>query len=241
MIVEMNQLHQIVFEEIREKATPVKAEWWNLYLKGEIPFLGVGTPEIRKVFLNRDRESAFEDLPMNRQVSLVNGLMRGRFAEEKLAAILYMQLFWLERMKGSFLVNLASDWFDERYIYDWNTTDWLCVRILTPLVDSGDPQVIWKLKQWNRDPYIWKARASLVAFAQTKYITQYSREIAQFSDILIRRNERFAKTAVGWVLREYSKHDPQYVLDFLSKHVKYTTGEVKRNALKYYRQELRGK
>ena len=97
--------------------------------------------------------------------------------------------------------------------------------------------MIWKLKQWNRDPYIWKARASLVAFARARYITQYSKEIAQFSDILIRRSERFAKTAVGWVLREYSKHDPEFVLDFLSKHVKYTTGEVKRNALKYYRQE----
>lgn len=233
----MNQLRKVVFEEIKEKATPDKAEWWNQYLKGEIPFLGVGTPEIREVFLNRDRETSFENLAMNRQVSLVNGLMRGTFAEEKLAAILYVQLFWMDRMKGSFLVNLVSDWFDDRYIHDWNTCDWLCVRILGPLVDSGDPQVIWKLKQWNRDPYIWKARASLVAFAQARYITQYSKEIAQFSDILIRRDERFAKTAVGWVLREYSKHDPQFVLDFLSKHVKYTTAEVKRNALKYYRRE----
>ena len=235
----MHQLRQIVFEEIKEKATPDKAEWWNQYLKGEIPFLGVGTPEIREVFLNRDRESAFNELSMNKQVSLVNGLMRGDFAEEKLAAILYVQMFWLDRMKGSFLMNLVSDWFEDRHIYDWNTTDWLCIRILTPLIDSGDPQVIWKLKQWNRDPYLWKARASLVPFARARYITQHSKEIGQFSDILIRRNERFAKTAVGWVLREYSKHDPDFVLDFLSKHVKHTTSEVKRNALKYYRKELR--
>jgi len=235
----MNHLHQIVFEEIKESATPDKAEWWNQYLKGEIPFLGVGTPEIRKVFLNRDRELAFENLAMNQQVSLVNGLMRGNYAEEKLAAILYVQLFWLESMKGSFLMNLVSDWFEDRCIYDWNTTDWLCVRILTPLIDSGDPQVIWKLKQWSRNPYLWKARASLVPFARAKYITQYSKEISQFSDILIRRHERFAKTAVGWVLREYSKHDPDFVLDFLSKHVKHTSPEVKRNALKYYRKDLR--
>jgi 3-methyladenine DNA glycosylase AlkD len=235
----MHQLRQVVLEEIREKATPDKAEWWNQYMKGEIPFLGVGTPEIREVFLSRDRESAFEDLAMNRQVSLVNGLMRGKFAEEKLAAILYVQLFWLDRMKGSFLMSLIADWFDDRYIHDWNTTDWLCVRILTPLVDSGDPQVIWRLKQWNRDPYLWKARASLVPFARAKYITSHSREIHQFSDTLIRRNERFAKTAVGWVLREYSKQDPEFVLDFLSKHVKHTTAEVKRNALKYYRKDLR--
>ena len=235
----MSQLRQHVFDEIKEKATPDKAEWWNQYLKGEIPFLGVGTSEIREVFLNQDKELAFEDLPINRQVSLVNGLMRGTYAEEKLAAILYVQMFWLDKMKGSFLMNLVSDWFEDRHIHDWNTTDWLSVRIISPLVDSGDPQVIWKLKQWNRDSYLWKARASLVPFARARYISQYPKEIRQFSDNLIRRNERFAKTAVGWVLREYSKHDSDFVLDFLSKHAKYTTAEVKRNALKYYRNKLR--
>lgn len=235
----MNRLHQIVFDEIKEKATPDKAEWWNQYMKGEIPFLGVGTPEIRAVFLNHNKKSAFEDMAMNQQVSLVNGLMRGKYAEEKLAAILYVQLFWLTRMKGSFLMSIVSDWFEDRYIFDWNTTDWLSVRILTPLIDSADPQIIWKLKQWNRDSYLWKARASLVPFARAKYISQYSKEIWQFSDTLIRRKERFAKTAVGWVMREYSKHDPDFVLDFLSKHVNDTSAEVKRNALKYYRGELR--
>ncbi len=46
----MNHLHQIVYDEIKERATPQKAEWWNNYLKGEIPFLGVGTSDIREVF-----------------------------------------------------------------------------------------------------------------------------------------------------------------------------------------------
>jgi len=208
-------------------------------MKGEIPFIGVGTPEIRKLFLDRDRESSFSNLSMNRQVALVNGLMRGNYAEEKLAAILYVQLFWLDRMKPVYLAGLVSDWFDDRYIYDWNTTDWLCVRILTPLVDSGEEEVIWKLKQWNRDPFLWKARASLVPFAQSNSITTHRKVIERFSDTLIRRNERFAKTAVGWVMREYSKHDEEFVLEFLSRHVKHTTSDVKRNALKYYRKKTR--
>ena len=66
-----------------------------------------------------------------------------------------------------------------------------------------------------------------------------AKSIEHFSDILIRREERFAKTTVGWVMREYSKFDEDFVLDFLSRHVKYTTWDVKRNALKYYRQKLK--
>lgn len=234
----MNQVHAVITEELRRSGSAKKALWWNQYMKGEIPFLGVGMPEIRQVFLNKDREQHFSELSMNKQVSMVNGLMRGGFAEEKLAAILYVQLFWLNKMKATFLMNLVEDWFDQKHIHDWNTTDWLCVKVLTPLVDSGGEEVLWKLKKWNRDPYLWKARASLVPFAQAQSIAEHGPLIDRLSDILIRRKERFAKTAVGWVLREYSKHDVEFVLDFLSKHVKHTTGEVKRNALKYHRQYL---
>jgi 3-methyladenine DNA glycosylase AlkD len=226
-------------ESLQKQGKKDKAVWWNTYMKEEIPFLGVGTPEIRNTLLKIDRTGELMELSLNRQVGLVNRLMKGEYAEEKLAAILYMQLFWVGKQKNSLITGMISDWFDERYIFDWNTTDWLCVRILTPLIESDDEKVIWKLKRWNRDPYLWKARASLVPFAQVEHITKYEKEIARFSDILIRRRERFAKTAVGWILREYSKHDVDFVLSFLSRHVKYTTAEIKRNALKYYRQYLR--
>ncbi|MEN8228677.1 MAG: DNA alkylation repair protein [Bacteroidota bacterium] len=235
----MNHFEGTIVEELKQTGRSVKADWWNRYLKGTIPFIGAGIPEIRKILLERNRTEGLDQLPMNRQVGMVNRLIKGRFAEEKLAAILYIQLFWLGKQKNSFLLSLISDWFDERYIFDWNTTDWLCVKVLTPMVDSQDPQVIWILKQWNRNSYLWKARASLVPFAQARTIQDHAVEIQKFSDILIRREERFAKTAVGWVMREYSKHDEEFVLAFLSKHVKYTPSEVKRNALKYYRQSTR--
>ncbi len=225
--------------ELERNAQTEKADWWNRYLKGAIQFVGLGIPEIRKILLEMNQEQQFDQMSMNRQVGLVNGLIRGKFAEQKLAAILYIQLFWLGKQKNSFLINLISDWFDERYIFDWNTTDWLSVRLLTPLVDSKDEKVIWALKRWSRDSSLWKARASLVAFAGAGTKLDHAKEIERISDILIRREERFAKTAVGWVLREYSKHDQDFVLKFLSKHVKYTTAEVKRNALKYYRQTRR--
>ena len=235
----MNQYAETLVQELQDRSVPQKADWWNSYLKGEIRFVGTGIPEIRKLLMEKNRSEGLDQLPMNQQVSLVNGLMRSELAEHKLAAILYMQLFWLGRQKNSFLMSLISDWFTDRYIHDWNTTDWLCVKVLTPIVDSGEEEVIWTLKKWNRDPYLWKARASLVPFARAKSIADHSKTIRRFADILVRREERFAKTAVGWVMREYSKLDEDFVLDFLSKHVKHTTWDVKRNALKYYRQKLK--
>ena len=235
----MNPYAETLVQELEVRSVPQKADWWNSYLKGEIRFVGTSIPEIRKLLIEKNGSDGLDHLPMNQQVSMVNGLMRSQFAEHKLAAILYVQLFWLFTQNNSFLLSLISDWFDERYIFDWNTTDWLSTKILTPVLDSGDEKVLWTLKKWNRDPYLWKARASLVPFAHSKYIREHKTYIERFADILIRREERFAKTAVGWVLREYSKLDEEFVLDFLSKHVKYTTWDVKRNALKYHRQKLK--
>jgi 3-methyladenine DNA glycosylase AlkD len=235
----MNPIGQIVVEELQEKSIPKKADWWNSYLKGKIPFMGLGMPEIRKVLLDLNRMAGLEHMPMNRQVGIVNGLMKGHFAEQKLAAILYIQLFWLGNKKNSFILSLINDWFDDRLIFDWNTTDWLSVRLITPMLVSGDEKVLWYLKRWSRDPYLWKARASIVAFAACPCKEEHAHVIERSADILIRRPERFAKTAVGWVMREYSKEDEEFVLNFLSRHVKYTTSEVKRNALKYYRQKTR--
>jgi hypothetical protein len=78
----MNQIKIGISEKLLGNGCAKKAAWWNQYMKGEIPFIGVGIPEIRQTFLNRDRELAFAEMPMNRQVALVNGLMRGQYAEE---------------------------------------------------------------------------------------------------------------------------------------------------------------
>lgn len=235
----MNQYGEVIADQIAGRGVAVKAEWWNRYLKGEITFVGTSIPEIRKLLLEMNRKVGFASLAMNRQVGIVNGLVRSDLAEHKLAAILYIQLFWLGRKKNVFLLNTISDWYTDRRIHDWKTNDCIAVRLLAPMIDSGEEEVLWILKRWNRDPYLWKSRASLLPFAHIENIAAHKKNIERFSSILIRREERFAKTAVGSVMRKYSLVDEAFVLDFLSKHVKYTTWDVKRNALKHYRQKLK--
>ena len=53
------------------------------------------------------------------------------------------------------------------------------------------------------------------------------------SSVLIRREERFAKTAVGWVLRDLSKYEPRKVTVFVDEQLCYFSTESLRNALKY--------
>ena len=53
-------------------------------MKGEIRFVGTSIPEIRKLLIEKNSSEGLDQLPMNQQVSFVNGLMRSELAEHKL-------------------------------------------------------------------------------------------------------------------------------------------------------------
>ena len=143
-----------------------------------------------------------------------------------------MQLYW-KNERAQETLDLVSRWFDEGWITDWKVCDWLCVRLLSPLLDHSPGLAVPIFTTWNENANLWKARASLVPFAQCKRLGNHRETISRLSRVLIRRVERFCKTAVGWVLREYSRIDRIFVRDFLEANKDHTTAEVVRNATKY--------
>jgi len=228
----MKKISKEIQDRITSVGKPEKAKWLENYVKHNIKSKGVGIPEIRAIIKDVNNRHKLTGKKIPEQTELLNDLMSQDYTEDKLAAILYLQLFWnrkYERQK----IDLISKWFDDCLISDWNVCDWLCVRILTPMLDNWTNQTLAELKKWNKNKNLWKARASLVPFAQCKTIAQHGTIIKEFSASLIKRDERFCKTAVGWVLREYSKINSDFVVKFLSEYENWTTKEVIRNATKY--------
>lgn len=228
----MNSIANQMIEALHLKANEKKARWLENYVKHDIRSLGVGIPEIRELLLTLNKEQSLTQLDLADQIDLLNALMQSEFTESKLAAILYLQLFW-EGLHLDLTLQMVSDWFDLGYIWDWNVCDWLCVRVLSPMLNRCPDWVLPTLTLWNAAANHWKARASLVPFAYCDQIVGFRQTIEAFSSVLIQREERFAKTAVGWVLREYSRVDMQFVKSFLEEHAQWTTKEVIKNATKY--------
>lgn len=195
----------------------------------------MGIPEIRNTLQSFVETNKLLIQSKSSQVRFLNELMESEFTEPKLAAILFLQLYW-KTGKETDIFTIVKIWFEKEWITDWNVCDWLCVRVLSPLLDSQPDLTAKALAQWNTSPNLWLARASLVPFAQCKEIQMHKKTIEQFSIQLIKREERFCKTAVGWVLREYSKYDPKFVRRFLKTHKSFTSAEVEKNAMKYVRE-----
>ncbi len=228
----IRKISVIITNEIAAQGNVQKSRWLENYVKHGIQSKGVSIPQIRDIVKRTHDTYQLSDIPVAEQAEFLSNLMEQPFTEDKLAAILYIQLYW-KKTDESITLNLIREWFDNHWITDWNVCDWLCVRILTPLIETSAIATINELANWNLSANLWKARASLVPFAPVKAIENHRDVILQFSGVLIKRKERFSKTAVGWVLREYSKKDPELVQNFLSAHEQWTTSEVVKNALKY--------
>ncbi len=220
---------KIIIAEVNKLADKPKSDWWNNYLKNTVEFIGVGIPEIRKILLKQ--KSSFENDPQ--LIGIADELISLEIAEHKLAGVLIYQLFLLGKIDNKKILEHIEILFEKGYIYDWNTCDWLCVRVLTPIIDEGKGDDSSRILNWHTNKDYWQARASLVPFAQCKSLKDQYKNLSPALRNLIDREERFAKTVVGWVLREISKFDNDFVFDFLEANMKTLSKEVITNSLKY--------
>ena len=224
-----------IIEALNAYGDPAKADWWYRYMHHKIRFIGVGIPEIRKRL--HEWHSALHKTPHYLQVA--DELLKQEIAEYKLAGILLYQIYILRTEPFETILEHVDTLFRHRYIYDWNTCDWLCVRVLTPIIETGTKQAKNTIIQWSNEEYLWHARASLVPFAQCKTLMYQLDDLVEPMTRLIQREERFSKTAVGWLLREIYKLDPQRVYQFLESAREFLIPEVVHNALKYADTETR--
>jgi len=233
-----NQYAEEFSRELISHTNPQKAKWLENYVKHGIKSRGVPIPEIRKLLEKFIKEHSINSKPLKVQLEFINTLMENTYTDEKLAAILFIQLYWNETDPGIQLKTISS-WFDKKWVFDWNVCDWLCVKVLNRLIDKYADIATIEMRKWNKSDYLWKARASLVSFVYSESLKKEEKLIYEFSTNLIKRDERFAKTSVGWILREYSKIDEKFVTAFLNKNIKHFTIETVNNSLKYFSKDFR--
>lgn len=210
--------------------------WWENYVKDSAPFRGVKMPVIRAKLHAWHEDGVAERLDQSEQVTLALNLIERKFVEDKLAGILFLEEILLPRGAIDCRRDLErfAALFHPGGIYDWNVCDWFCVKVLGPMIRDRGKRCASMLAQWRSAPFLWQARAALVPFVNVAHDTAYHPMIAKTCNTLIRREERFAKTAVGWVLRDVSKHDRGFVERVLEDNLMHFSLESLRNATKYF-------
>jgi 3-methyladenine DNA glycosylase AlkD len=232
-----------LLNSLRKRSDARAKAWWEGYVKQGAPFLGVEMATIRAIVHRWHKESVAGTLDKEQQVELALALFECQYTEEKLAGTSFLQ----EILLPADAVTCARDLdrfarlFTDGSIYDWNVCDWFCIKALGPLIErEGRPCAI-RISDWRVSPNLWQARASLVAFVSVAGCAQYYPLIESGCRTVTRRQERFAKTAVGWILREISKSDPALVRCLVTENIGHFTAESLNNAIKTFSQEERKK
>lgn len=234
---ELNNLVSNLNEQVALGGNEKTKNWWENYVKHDTKFLGVGIPKIRELLKKWYEENNIPHYSISDQVLLSKLMLQGEYAEDKLAGILLLQLYLYKCAEWREIVEMLESVFESGFIYDWNICDWLCVRVLGPLVKLNGADCAKYISNWSEAKNLWQARSSVVTFANLTSEKQFKPLFLKSCKTLIKREERFAKTGVGWIMRELSKTDKESVVKFINTHKGYFTKEVMKNSTKYFKGE----
>jgi 3-methyladenine DNA glycosylase AlkD len=180
-----------------------------------IPFRGVGIPQIRERLAVWRESTGVANWSPADQLDLALEFFAHPIAEDKLAGILFLQNYLYDQFPWSELLPRYAALFQSGQIFDWNICDWFCVRVLGPTISLYGMDCAATITDWQTAENLWQARASVVAFVPVTDQTQYYPLIFKACATLLLREERFAKTAVGWILRDMAGHDKSAVTTFI--------------------------
>jgi len=207
-------------------SNPTEGKRMSRYLKGKFLFLGISAPDRKELF-----KIFFSTFPLP------------PYAEAK---VLAKELFYLpEREYSYFAIELLAKhkkkWsptdivFFENLVLTkswWDTTDMINSKIITVFFKKYPNLAPVLTSGWSSSDNIWLKRLSIIF--QLPYKTETNMELLEKHILENSDNDSlFIQKAIGWALREYSKTDYKWVLNFVIQNSTRLKTISKREAIKW--------
>lgn len=185
------------------------------YHKVDRTYLGVRNPVLGD--LARDLRRT---LPLDERLALASGLWDSNVHEGRILAAKLLEQARI-RPDDKAAWELIVSWvprFDA-----WAIADHVCISGAKRLI--ADPSRLDTVEGWVTSDHMWSRRAALVmTLPWTRMNTPKPADIAArerilgWAETLVPDRDWFIQKAIGWWLRELSKHDPDRVRAFLGAH-----------------------
>jgi 3-methyladenine DNA glycosylase AlkD len=211
-------------KQLRGLADPARAAQEKRYLKSPFDFYGVSVPRIRRI--------AKEFRAGNREISkgalwgLCRTLWAGNFHEERALAIFILDEYHalLDYSDMPLLEGML------RESVNWDQVDEISVHLVGAVLER-DQRALEYLQKWRRDESFWMRRASLLS--QLLLFRRGKGDRALFYSLareMMEEKEFFIRKAIGWVLREIARNDPEEVFRFVAENKPRMSGVTLREA-----------
>lgn len=221
----MHPLVDKLRQDMANAADPARAGQMQAYMKTDQPFYGIQAKERRQIF--RAAQKAHPVTRRQDYEAIILELWSGKYRED-----MYQALEVAERIK---IFRDDESWpLYRQLVYSathWDTLDWIAAKLISPLV-LANRKFEAELQAWAESDNMWVRRASLLAHLRHKDRTN-KKLLAETITKLAAEEEFFIRKAIGWVLRELSKTDPEWVHQFVAEHEADLSNLSKREALKH--------
>ena len=197
-----------LYEEMIQHKNEEQAQKMSKYMLNKFEYIGIKTPERRKIFKNFFKKYKNEE---KIDWEFVNKCWENKYREFQ-----YIAADYLKNMKDKLTIDDIPKF--KRLILEkswWDTIDNLDMTIgALALKDSNVNKI---LMEWSLDENIWLRRIAI----DHQLLRKEKTDIELLEKILknnLEQTEFFINKAIGWALRDYSKTNPEWVKNFIEKN-----------------------
>jgi 3-methyladenine DNA glycosylase AlkD len=205
-----------------------RAEASKAYLKIDLQFTGASVPQARSIVTQWRRERP--GLDRGQLLAVVSELWDRPVFECRMAAVLLLvdRIGLLEAADLDLIEQLL------RRSDTWALVDSLAADVAGSLV-ARFPELARTLDRWAQDPDFWIRRSAMLALLVPlrRGDPEPFRRFARYADQMLEDREFFIRKAIGWVLRETAKKQPDLVIEWLTPRAHRASGVTMREAVKY--------
>jgi 3-methyladenine DNA glycosylase AlkD len=222
-------------EKLRPLGTTARAAQEKRYLKSDLEFIGVTVPDLRQavkaaVKAHLAAAGGRPGARLDRETALpwALALWREPVHERRAAAVEILQLA---------VTALTADDMPvlEQLIREsrtWAYVDALAVNI-AGTVALRDPSSWDHIDAWATDADFWVRRSALLALLPGIRAGQPDlQRFVRYADAMLAEKEFFIRKAIGWVLREISRREPQWVATWTAARLPDLSGVTFREAVR---------
>ena len=219
----------LIAAQLRAAGSAERAAGSQNYLKSRMPFSGTTVPAARAIVTRWRR--AQPQLTGERLTQVAAALWDGEFFECRLAAVILLadRRMLLAADDAPFIERLL------RSSGTWALVDSLAAEVMGSLVERFPADLHPVLDRWVADEDFWLRRSALLALLVPLRRGQPANfeRFARYADTMLAEREFFIRKAIGWVLRETGKRQPDLVAGWLAPRIHRASGVTVREAVKW--------
>ncbi len=210
-------------EDLHAACNPAYAMQMSRYMRNKFPFFGIRSPEVKRILKIRCNTTPLDDT----LEKILHALWAHDNREMQFAAIEVLKKE-LYKQEASFIKFLETCIVTKSW---WDTVDALSVLAGNHLMrhPSLQPGVT---DRWITSENMWLQRAAILH--QLKYgpTTDFDR-LQRYILSVSNTHEFFLQKASGWALRQYARHAPHRVREFVEENSNKLSALTRREAMKH--------